>query len=233
MIKQLKIHYFGCSFTDVEKSNTKYVFKNYRHIVDKKFGVPSINHSKSGKSNQHIFDDVYNMVKKSKEDEHYNHLFIIQTTFNDRLGMMCDISNNSFVSMCKSIDAENYTDAIHINFYNDWLRYFYSKSNALYEYKKQIEFISAFLKQNNIKYIIVGIDEGIDNIDESDFFEMNNFILFEKTYSFYKFSILNKLRISDITENNINGVCDYHFNIDGHNLLASKIIEQILKMDVL
>lgn len=227
MNKLLRIHFFGCSFTALEHSPTGYKFKNFRKIIEEKLSCECINHSATGKSNQHIFNDVYSESKKIKKNiDNINDIFVIQTTFNDRLGMYSDISNE-FVSMNKRQNEDDYIDLIQINFYNDWLRYFYSKPTSLKEFKKQTEFLCSYLKINKIKFIILGIDEQLDCINESDFFEDNNFMSFDNTYSFYKFITLNKLRIVDDESTKVNGISDYHFNREAHKMIANNLIEKI------
>ena len=222
MEKQLKLHYFGCSFTALETSLTNCEFVNYRHIVDKELDVTSQNLSFQGKSNQHIFDDVYNHSKVVKDEKDFNHMFIIQTTFNDRLGLPCDIEDK-FSSMCKTQNPDNHIEEIQIKFYNDWLKYFYSRANSLKEFQKQIDFAGCYLNLNQIQYIFIGIDESLDFLKENSIFRRHGFLSFGETYSFYKFVTLNKLRISDI--DNLNA--DYHFNKEGHEILASKLIDEI------
>ena len=230
-MEDFKIHYFGCSFTALEKSNSGHKFVNFRQIIDKELSIESINLSKPGKSNQHIFDDVYNESKKLidvKTENKKNHLFIIQTTFNDRLGLQCDILD-SFVSLCKTEGGDNHIDKILINFYNDWLKYFYSRVNSLKEYKKQIELIAAYLQNHGIKFIFIGIDENLNFINDVKFFNNNNFIKFDTTYSLYEYIKINKLRITDIQDEDTmkkNGP-DYHLNKEGHELLAFTLLEII------
>jgi hypothetical protein len=227
MNKHLTIHFFGCSFTALEQSPTGYKFKNFRKIIQEKLSCNCINHSETGKSNQHIFNDVYNESKKLKIDkDNLNHIFVIQTTFNDRLGMYSDISN-AFVSMTKRENEDDFIDLIQINFYNDWLKYFYSKQTSLKEFKKQTEFLCSYLKINGIKFIVLGMDEQLDYINDEDFFENNNFMSFDKTYSFYKFIVLNKLRIVDDESTKANGISDFHFNKEAHQMIANNLIEKI------
>lgn len=227
MEKQTKISYFGCSFTALEESDTGYLFDNYRILVDKELNVKSKNYSRVGKSNQHIIDDVYNAVIDVKEQKEYRHIFVIQTTFNDRLGLPCDIEDK-FVSMCKTKNPDSFTDEIEIKFYNDWLKYFYSRANALKEFKKQIELISCYLDMNNITYIFIGIDETLDFIKESEFFGRYKFLKFDNTFSYYNYVTKKKLRIIDVPNfTPVNQAADYHFNKDGHRILAEKVIEMI------
>ena len=230
-MENLKIHYFGCSFTAVEKSNSGHEFINYRHIIDRELNNNSINLSKTGKSNQHIFDDVYNESKNIvdvKSENLKNQLFIIQTTFNDRLGLQCDITD-SFVSLCKRDGGVDYVDNILINFYNDWLKYFYSRVNSLKEYKKQIELIAAYLQNNGIKYIFIGIDTNLNFINDVKFFNDNNFIKFDNTYSLYEYITILKLRIADIQTEDTKQKFgpDFHLNKDGHELLAKNLLQMI------
>lgn len=231
MEKKLKISYFGCSFTALEDSKSGYLFENYRHIVDRELDVFSKNYSFQGKSNQHIFDDVYNAVNNDvKNEPQFKHIFLIQTTFNNRLGLPCDIEDK-FVSMCKTESPDNLTEEIEIKFYNDWLKYFYSRSNSLKEFRKQTELIACYLDMNHISYSFIGIDETLDFITERDFFGRYRFIEFDNTFSYYNYVTQKKLRITDVPNfTPLNGVEDYHFNKDGHEILAKKIIERIKQM---
>jgi hypothetical protein len=226
MDKKLKIHYFGCSFTALEDSRTGHEFVNYRHLVDNEFNVESKNLSKPGKSNQHIFDDVYNHSKEIKSETDNKHLFVIQTTFNDRLGLPCDIEDK-FVSLCKTESPDNHIEEIQIKFYNDWLKYFYSRANTFKEFQKQMDCIGCYLNLNQIDYIFIGLDESLDFLKDDSLLRRHKFLSFGQNNSFYNFAKLNKLRIADIPESNKNGELDYHFNKEGHQILASKIINEI------
>ena len=227
MEKKLKIHYFGCSFTALESSLTGHEFVNYRKLIDDSLNVTSENYSKTGKSNQHIFDDIYNCVNSIKNQREYKHLFVIQTTFNDRLGLPCDIEDR-FTSMCKRNNPENYTEEIQIKFYNDWLKYFYSRANALKEFRKQVELNACYLDKNNVAYVFVGIDETLDFITEKEFFGKYRFLEFENTFSYYKHATQKKLRIADLDHfTPVNSAVDYHFSKEGHRVLAEKLIETI------
>ena len=227
MEKQIKLHYFGCSFTALENSPTNYEFVNYRHIIDRELNATSTNSSFTGKSNQRIFDDVYNESQIVKNERNFNHIFVIQTTFNDRLGLPCDIEDK-FSSMCKTENPDSHIEEIQINFYNDWLKYFYSRANSLKEFKKQIEFVASYLDIQQIRYIFIGIDETLDFINDTDFFGRYRFLNFEKTYSFYKYCKVKKLRISDAA--NFPQNSDHHFNKFGHEILSQKVIEQIKRV---
>jgi len=226
MDKKLKIHYFGCSFTALEMSPTGYQFVNYRHLIDKEFGVESKNLSCTGKSNQHIFDDVYNHSKEIKKELDYKHIFVIQTTFNDRFGLPCDIEDK-FASLCKTEKPDNYIEEIQIKFYNDWLKYFYSRANSIKEFQKQMDFVGCYLNMNQIDYIFIGIDESLDFLKDDSIFRRHRFLSFGETNSFYKFATVNKLRIVDIPESHTGGIMDYHFNKEGHQILATKIVNEI------
>jgi hypothetical protein len=216
------IYFFGCSFTREEDSPTGYEFINFRKIIEDKYKSNFHNRSKSGKSNQEIINDVYNQVHFSKLES--DKLFVIQTTFLHRFGLYSDITD-SFVSLCKRENPQNFRENVLIDFYNKWLEYFYNKKTAILEFKKQINLISAYLRENNIDFIYVGIDELLDVIEDPDFFEKNNFLNFdENKYSFYNYATLNKLRIVDIVKSNVE---DYHFNKDGHSILAEKILDKI------
>jgi len=217
------ICFFGCSFTAVEGSVTGYEFKNYRKIIREKLECNSFNYSRSGKSNEEIINDVYCISKNYENSK--NTLFVIQTTFTNRLGLYFDLMNK-FESICKTENPDSETEKIFIDFYNDWLKYFYNKKLQLLEFEKSIDFLSAWLNKLNIPFIIIGIDESLDTLKNNSFFEKNNFLDFESNKSFYNYATLNKLRICDlvIIENQIK---DYHFNQKGHDILAEKIIKII------
>lgn len=227
MEKKLKIHHFGCSFTALEDSNTGHEFINYRKLISDSLGCESENYSKVGKSNQHIFDDVYNCVNDIQNQKEYKHIFVIQTTFNDRLGLPCDIEDR-FVSMCKTGNPENYAEEIQIKFYNDWLKYFYSRSNSLKEFRKQIELNAIYLDKKNVAYVFVGIDETLDFITDREFFGRYRFLEFDNTFSYYKYVTQKKLRITDLDHfDSLSSTPDFHFNKEGHRVLAEKLIETI------
>lgn len=222
--------FFGCSFTDMDGSDTGYKFTNFRKLIENNFKESGFdnkvytNHSKTGLSNQEIINNVYWNIEKTKNEKPPDRtLFIIQTTFLDRLGLYYDLENK-FVSICKRDGSDDFKEKILINFYNDWLKYFYSRTNALLEFQKQIDLLCSYLDSLNVKYILIGIDESLDLIKNRNFFDRNNFLKFENTYSFYGYSIQNKLRISDIIDSSNK---DLHFNQKGHDILTKKILNRI------
>lgn len=223
-----KLYFFGCSFTSLETSNTGYKFINFRNIIKEKLQIETEDFSKSGKSNQEIINDVYEIGKNSQQISDKTPIFIIQTTFLDRLGMPFDLKEE-FTSMCKRQNPDDFVDEVKINFYNDWLKYFYSRNNSKKEFTKQIALLSAWLRENNIKFILIGIDESIDRINElNSFFNKNNFLHFEnRYYSYYSYATFKKLRISDMPEFNEKNIIDFHFNQEGHNILAESIIKKL------
>lgn len=229
------VYFFGCSFTSLETTLCNYTFKNFRKLLENELEIKTRNFSKVGKSNEHIFNDIYEIASKIENDNE-EYYFIIQTTFLYRLGMFCNISSqiniapvyrNEFISLCKTDGAISFYDKKIASFYKDWLEYFYSEKNSIKEFIKMIEFVSAYLKNKNIKFIFIGIDEGLDLIEDKTFFERNNFLDFKNYKSFYTYAKLNKLRIADILEKNKNQSPDYHFNQMGHDILKEKIIEKL------
>ncbi len=223
-MSNIHIHYFGCSFTNSEHSKTGYEFINFRKLIEEKINCNSTNHSENGMANQHIFDKVY---KLSKTENASDSIFVIQTTFLDRLGMYCDLENE-FISMCKIESPDSQVDGVKINFYNDWIKYFYSNNNQYLEFEKEIDLLANWLKSNNIQFIFIGMDGMLSKLDKS-FFERNNFAIFDnKEFAFYPYAASNKLRIADtISKKESNGVLDFHFNQLGHNRLAEGILRKI------
>lgn len=216
--------FFGCSFTSVEHSSTGYQFTNFRKLLENKFNTKSYtNYSQVGLSNQEIIDRIYWNIKLKNIEKPHRTLFVIQTTFLDRLGLYYDLEDK-FISICKNDNADSFKEKILIDFYNDWLKYFYSRKNALLEFQKQIDLICRYLDSIDAKYILIGTDESLDLIENENFFLRNNFLKFDKTYSFYGYCIFNKLRIADIIESNDK---DFHFNQTGHDLLTEKIINKL------
>jgi hypothetical protein len=219
------LYFFGCSFTSMETSLTGHMFNNFRNIISEKLTCSSLNYAISGNSNEQIIDDIYNSNISNRDE---GTIFIIQFSFNDRLGMYFDLQNR-FESMCKRENPDNPIDKIKIDFYNDWLKYFYSKQTRIKEFKKQVDFVCTWLKSKNIKFICFGMDEDIDSrYFEPSFYERNNFIKFDNTYSLYGHMCLNKLRISDDSKYCLLGEPrDWHLNNEGHNYLANKILENL------
>lgn len=226
MIDKPTLQFFGCSFTSLETSDTGYVFNNFKNVVSQKLDYSFINHSKSGKSNEQIIDDVYAYYNSSINRT--NSIYVIQFSFNDRFGIYSDLIDK-FISMCKREKPDNYTESIIINFYNDWLKYFYSRKGRILEFKKQVDFLCAWLRSNNVKFICFGMDQDMDAEHYTgSFYERNNFIKFEKTHSLYGHACMNKLRIVDIPKYNLMNIpADYHLNNDGHIYIANKIVEKI------
>jgi hypothetical protein len=139
--------------------------------------------------------------------------------------MFSDI-DNKFVSLCKEENPDDIIDKIKIDFYKDWLKYFYSRESRVHEFKKQVDLICCWLKYKDIKFICIGLDFGMDEYltNNKIFLLNNNFIKFENTYSLYGYSVMNKLRICDVIDSDIS---DNHLNKEGHEYLSKKILEQI------
>ena len=226
MIDKPTLQFFGCSFTSLETSDTGCVFNNFKNVVSEKIQYSFNNYSKAGRSNEEIIDDVY---------AHYNSglnlgndIYVIQFSFNDRFGIYSDLVDK-FITMCKREKPDDYSESIFIKFYNDWLKYFYSRKGRIREFKKQVDFLCSWLRSNNVKFICFGMDHDMDSeYYGHSFYERNNFIKFENTHSLYGYACMNKLRIADIPEYNIpNMPSDYHLNNDGHIYIANKILEKI------
>lgn len=220
-----QIHFFGCSFTKLEDSSTGYTFTNFRNLINQKIeNVNCYNHSISGNSNAQIVNDVYWQSKNITNPKET--IFVIQTTFLNRLGLYYDLMNR-FESICKTENADNEIEKIFIDFYNNWLKYFYNKEHSLLEFQKQFDILCSYLNELKIKYILIGMDEYIDLINDSNFFTKNNFLKFENLFSYYQYCKNNKLRIYDIIGKIELIPEDYHFNQLGHEILADKIIEKL------
>jgi len=219
------LQFFGCSFTSLEKSDTGYVFNNFRNIISEKLQYSFIDHSKSGNSNEKIIDDIYTHYNDNTNDDN---IYVIQFSFNDRFGIYSDLVDK-FISMCKREKPDDYTESIFINFYNDWLKFFYSRKGRIREFRKQVDFMCTWLRSKNVKFICFGMDQDMDaDYYTRSFYQRNNFIKFENTYSLYGYACMNKLRITDISEYDIAGIAkDYHLNNDGHIYIANKILEKI------
>jgi hypothetical protein len=219
------LHFFGCSFTDVTISISGYEFNVYRKVIEDRLKINCINHSGSGKSNEHIINDVW---VSSKDILNKNEtLFIIQTSFLYRLGLYSDIFEQ-WISLTKRdlSAADDEIEYAYIKFYNDWLKYFYNKKNQIVEFKKNIELLTAYLNENKINFLLIGIDEDLNEI-ENEFFEKNNFLICDGYKSFYEYAVINKFRICDV--HSANRVEDNHFNQSGQNYLAEQIINYIQK----
>ncbi len=222
-----RLLFFGCSFTNVEDSNTGIEFENYRFKLSNTIGLNQISNAQNGKSNQHIIDDVYT---SSNKVAHLNDIFVIQYSFFDRLGIRSDMFDNKFISICKRIidDSCDWRDVKSINHYNNWLEYFYSKEGSIIEFEKEVNLISNWLRTSKIKFVSVGFDENMDGFSKY-FYESNNFVKFDETYSMYKKAINQKLRIYDLIPEN--GNTDYHLNEEGHTYLSDKIIYKLKELD--
>jgi hypothetical protein len=217
--------FFGCSFTAVENSNTGVKFENYRFKLSNDTSLNQLSKAESGKSNQHIIDDVYSLSNKVT---HLNDVFVIQYTFFDRFGIRADINDDKFVSLCKTSKPDDFIENIKIDFYNDWLKYFYSKQGSIIDFEKEVNLISNWLRTSKIKFVSVGFDKNMDSFSKY-FYESNNFVKFDETYSMYKQSINKKLRIYDLIPEN--GNIDYHLNEEGHTYLSDKIIYKLKELE--
>jgi hypothetical protein len=217
--------FFGCSFTAIESSDTGVEFENYRFKLSNDTSLNQISKAESGKSNQHIIDDVYSLSNKVT---HLNDVFVIQYTFFDRFGIRADIKDDKFVSLCKTSKPDDFIENIQIDFYNDWLKYFYSKPGSIIDFEKEVNLISNWLRTSKIKFVSVGFDENMDSFSKY-FYESNNFVKFDETYSMYNQSINKKLRIYDLIPEN--GNIDYHLNEEGHTYLSDKIIYKLKELE--
>jgi hypothetical protein len=229
MIDKPTLQFFGCSFTSLETSDTGYVFNNFKNVVSEKTNYSFNDRSKVGRSNEQIIDDVYTYYNINLNNlNRGNDIYVIQFSFNDRFGIYSDLVDK-FISMCKIEKPDDYTESIFVKFYNDWLKYFYSRKGRIREFKKQVDFLCSWLRSNNVKFICFGMDHDMDSeYYGGSFYERNNFIKFENTHSLYGYACMNKLRIADIPEYNIpNMPSDYHLNNDGHIYIANKILEKI------
>ena len=217
--------FFGCSFTAVESSDTGVEFENYRFKLSNDISLKQLSKAETGNANQHIIDDVYSLSNKVT---HLNDIFIIQYTFFDRFGIRADIKDDKFVSLCKTSKPDDFIENIQIDFYNDWLKYFYSKPGSIIDFEKEVNLISNWLRTSKIKFLSVGFDENMDSFSKY-FYESNNFVKFDETYSMYKQAINKKLRIYDLIPEN--GNRDYHLNEEGHTHLSDKIIYKLKELE--
>ena len=219
--------FFGCSFTNSQSSDTGIQFQNYRFKLSNTTNLNHISKASNGKSNHHIIDDVYVC---SNDVQHKNDIFVIQYTFFDRLGLRADMHDDKFVSICKtSIDETSTWEEIKfINLYNDWLKYFYSKKGIIIDFEKEVNLISNWLRTSKIKFVSIGFDENMDSFSKY-FYESNNFVKFDETYSMYKKAANQKLRICDLMLENKN--VDYHLNEAGHTYLSDKIIYKLKELN--
>ena len=217
-----KLQFFGCSFTEMESSETGHEFESHRNLITKNTEIPHISHAATGKSNQHIINDVY---LASKKDLNNHSIYVIQYTFFNRLGMYSDMNEDRFISMCRTELSENDKhDEPIIEFYKKWLKYFYSRKTAVLEFEKQVDFISNWLHCRNIPFISYGYDSDM-NLFSKSFYNRNNFIQFEDTYCLYQKMLEKKLRITDLGP--IETFNDNHLNNTGHQYLASYITARI------
>ena len=217
--------FFGCSFTAVENSDTGVEFENYRFKLSNDISLKQLSNAESGNSNQHIIDNVYSFSNKVT---HLNDIFIIQYSFFDRFGIRADINDDKFVSLCKTSKPDDFIENIQIDFYNDWLKYFYSKPGSIIDFEKEVNLISNWLRVSKIKFVSVGFDENMDSFSKY-FYESNNFVKFDETYSMYKKATNKKLRIYDLIPEN--GNRDYHLNEEGHTYLSDKIIYKLKELE--
>ena len=222
-----KLLFFGCSFTSIETTPTTAEFESYRYKLSNSIGLEHISTAKTGKSNQHIIDDVYVC---SNDTNHRDDIFVIQYSFCERLGMRADILDNKFTSMCKSrVDnSSDWKEIRQIDFYNDWIKYFYSKEGAIIDFEKEVNLISNWLKSKQIKFVSIGFDTNMDKFSE-DFYKNNNFIKFDETYSMYKKAANQKMRIVDLQISH--NVIDNHLSEDGHVYLSNAIFNKIKELD--
>ncbi len=219
--------FFGCSFTNSESSDTGIEFENYRFKLSNNTNLNHISKASNGKSNHHIIDDVYVC---SNDIHHKNDVFIIQYTFLDRFGIRADINSDRFVSICKTSpdNSSDWKEIRQIDFYNDWLKYFYSKNGVIIDFEKEVNLISNWLRSKGIKFVSIAFDVSIDGFS-ADFYQNNNFIKFDETYSMYKKASTSKFRIVDL--NDFNAIKDNHLNENGHRYLSDKIIYKLKELD--
>ena len=139
--------------------------------------------------------------------------------------MYSDMNEDRFISMCRTEVSENdKVDEPIIEFYKQWLKYFYSRRTAVLEFEKQVDFISNWLHYINIPFISFGYDSDM-NLFSTSFYNRNNFIQFEDTYSLYQKMVEKKLRITDLGP--IETFNDNHLNNNGHQYLATYLTNRI------
>ena len=63
----------------------------------------------------------------SKKDLNNHSIYVIQYTFFNRLGMYSDMNEDRFISMCRTeLNENDIDDKPIVEFYRQWLKYFYS-----------------------------------------------------------------------------------------------------------
>jgi hypothetical protein len=231
MRESSKIGFFGCSFTELETSNNPHNFISYKKLLSAKLNKSFNSYAKSGASNAEIINKVY--LKAVEVVEHpsdsNDELFVIQFSFLNRLGLYSDLHDGKFWSFTRFQEFSNEEkqrttteEIVSVEFYRDYLKYFHSKRGSILEFEKQVNLICSWLNNNNIKFVCIGFDEYMD-LFSPNFYENNNFVKFNNTYSFFEYAKHHKLRISDLNED----WNDKHLSDRGHQMLTDFIYQKV------
>ncbi len=220
-----KIFSFGCSYScwrqDFELG--------FADIVANKFGIPLVNLSLPGNSNEEI---LFDFNKKFFSNEINNSLILFQTTHLVRTAywdkkidnivsvqLSKNVINGNEFTFLKSNDnlkkEDNISSFNKEEFFTD---YFFNLHDDLYEYKKlfyNLNHIQSSITQSNNKIVFLHFDDFVLNsklIDSINFFKPDG-----------ETSSLIWARKNNLTYSET----DYHLSELGNKIYAEKLIEFI------
>lgn len=230
-----KILSFGCSFTEGNGLETPYyhqylssnlgnknnleletAYRNYMYnnsypaYLARNLNCDFDNFAVSGVSNSLIFKKLY---EKTQNVENGNDLLVtVQTTLLSRI-MVYDIKQEKFLQIS---NFEGILDHAK-KYYEMYLRYFYNKEIEFKKLLQNIDVYTKYLQSKNIDVVWL-MYEAEDSLKSS-----KTVLTFDGT-NLAQFIANQKLRLLDLPNFPVN---DAHFSVDGHKVIANRIIEHL------
>ena len=251
----MKIHFFGCSFTEGGgldnfdyfnlKQNKNYIINDnirdqfeevrlfkeanrYSKIVEGLMNVETKNYAEGCNSNENILNKVFEIV--NKDTTTHEDVFIIQTSIYSRKHFWYEPTNEFY-----SINALGKSDWPYQNkeeymplhqLYN--LHSMYSH-NEEYEMKKllnQIDLFNSYFKEKNIKLFWAPWPELTSSIINEEILKFNKSIEDKNIILFDGFSMGTYSSNKKLLMcDEFESITDRHKSITGHKTIANKIVE--------
>lgn len=230
-----KILSFGCSFTEgngletsyyhrylssnlgnknnleLETTYRDYMYNNsYPAYLARNLNCDFDNFAVSGVSNSLIFKNLY---EKTQNVENGGDLLVtVQTTLLSRI-MVYDIKQEKFLTISNFEGILDYAK----KYYEMYLRYFYNNEIEYRNLLQNIEVYTKYLQSKNIDVVWL-MYETADTLKSS-----KTILTFDGT-DLSQFIANQKLRLLDLPNFPVNNP---HFSVDGHKVIANRIIEHL------
>ena len=246
------INFFGCSFTEgggldnIEYYNFKtnsnledYTLKNthflkkfkekyrYSNVVGELIGCKTRNFAIGCNSNENILNKLFEIVNSNETKK--GDIFIVQTTIFSRRHIWYEPTETFYSVNTLEMSGWPYQNKEEMKKLNELYNLYFSYShNEQYEMDKLLMYIdlfNAYCKEKGLKLfwmpwadLVIG-----DNNTKKNFYSKfieKNFILFNEL-SMGSFINSNELRIKD----ELKTLLDNHKTVDGHKIVAERIVE--------